>query len=380
MVTATRLARSLTPARRRAQELASALEEPNSDVTLSAESQRLVSLAARLRTVETPPIRDEFAAGLRARLVTAAERELTRAPAADPRRKGDARPGRRAKWRARLLSAATAIVILAAGCVGVTVASQSALPGTVLYPVKRAIGTLRVDVAGSPAARGQDLLDQAATRLHETRQLAVSRRGQPDEVPLVNQTLGSFQNEASSAARLLLTSYRQTRATQTVRALRTFAHTSATTLARMDTTLPRGSAHALAAAAVSLLAIDQSAQRACAACSSLPVLTVKNLRAILALPPGALPASRTTPGVPSRPGSALAPGGSAISPAPAPTALLAPLPTPAVRTSPSQPAGSAPAVSSGPVPRPSAGPVSPSVPVGNPTGLPTGLPAPTGLP
>ena len=73
-------------------------------------------------------------------------------------------PGRTRRMAARVLvAAAMAVLLPTAGWA----ASEDALPGDVLYPVKRAFEQLRLVVTFSPAGDAAVLLDQAAERLGE---------------------------------------------------------------------------------------------------------------------------------------------------------------------------------------------------------------------
>lgn len=138
-----------------------------------------LATARALSTVPTGAMapRAEFVAALRERLVA----EAASMPAATPAA-AQAAAARRAAARAKpvvvvvgrgvpRLLAGVAASALAVGAV-LGVASQSALPGAALYPVKGWIGHVAVQLAGSDFDRGLVLLGQAQGHISDARSLA----------------------------------------------------------------------------------------------------------------------------------------------------------------------------------------------------------------
>ena len=100
------------------------------------------------------------------------------------------------RGRPRLLAGVAATVIAVGGVVGV--AARSALPGQALYPVKQALDTAAVGLAGSDLDKGMTLLLQSEDRIHEASQLSddptaaavdIAMRGAIDGITRAQQLL-----------------------------------------------------------------------------------------------------------------------------------------------------------------------------------------------
>ena len=144
-------------------------------------------------------LRPDFAADLRDRLMDEApEAARRRRRGHAPGRRGRELPGQSAppygghrRRCRRLVVGSTA---------GVAAASQSALPGETLYPVKRGIEQHQVTVARSDHGKGSEYLDQASTRLDEISDLAVAHADDPSTPGLVRDTLEDFATQADDGA------------------------------------------------------------------------------------------------------------------------------------------------------------------------------------
>ena len=265
--------RRFIPASRRAEDFAAALEGRQLSPAAERELADFVALVQQLREVETPTVRPDFAASLRERLMADAPLRLTaearsrQAPALVP---ADVTP----PSRRRALSAAAVACIMAGSSVGVAAASQSALPGEALYPVKRGMERLEVSIAGSERERGHELLEQASTRLSEVDDLTVVRSDSPTTPTLAGHALDDFSGQAQAGADALLAAYQHDRDAETIELLREFAEESATRLESIRTALPPENDDELTAAAQLLLTLDEVARQICPDCSTLPSLTV----------------------------------------------------------------------------------------------------------
>ncbi|MEP6665389.1 MAG: DUF5667 domain-containing protein [Nocardioidaceae bacterium] len=367
-------------ARRRADEFAAAVDGRGSSHASQRELLAFVELVEQLRDLETPAMREDFSTDLRARLMAAAPQELAALPTTTRRLRGAStivpHPPRR-----RLMSAAAAACIVVGSMAGVAAASQSALPGDPLYPLKRGIEGVQVSVAGSPHGRGHELLDHASTRLSEISDLSVAHSGDPATPALIGQALNDFTDEATSGADELITAYSQDSSDDSIVELRTFAVQSASRLDAMTDVLPANVRDELAAAARALTKLDAQAHNACPTCSALPSLQLSSAVIELvrevggaggAVTPGTLPTSPLGTQHPqATPTPQPGPGGNAPSNADTPSVpdLTGPLdPTQGGPTGQAQPTQSAdPSVETPGVP-------DVSVPVD--TGVP-GLPVPT---
>jgi len=277
-----RSGRFALPGRRRAEELAAALDgqlpagatvDGSFDGSVRgsgrAEVQALVGVATALRSLEPVEPRPEHVTALRERLMEEAESlfspdmQKLRVP---PRQKGA---------RERKLVAAAAAVLLIGGTASVATAAQDALPGQALYPIKRSIERAQTEIASSPAGKGRTLLGQAGDRLAEV-------SGLLDRSPVsdteISGTLTDFRTEARDGAALLLGSFRSSGDRSSVSTVRFFAARSLQRLEAMAHQAPDSSRPAFAAAAVTLRNLDAQASSLCATCAAdLPALKVPQL-------------------------------------------------------------------------------------------------------
>lgn len=267
----------LFPTRRRAEAFARALEgeQATDDPALRA----LLDTASRLAAIPLAEPRPEFRDSLRSRLTEAAAVELP-APAtataggddktapSGPTGADDTGAVRR---RRRLVALATALV-LAGGGTGVAAASEHALPGDMLYPIKRTLESAQVTLAQGAAAEGRALLDRASTRLDEA--AALSTDTFADELDLVgiDAALDDFAVDASSGGERLLDSYAAGGDAADLRTLRDFAADSHEVLAELAEALPPESQPTVMAADETVVALDSMAMRACPECTSEPPL------------------------------------------------------------------------------------------------------------
>ncbi|KMS80590.1 hypothetical protein ACH49_07510 [Streptomyces leeuwenhoekii] len=225
-------------AHRRANAFAQALEE-QSDRGAAAEQSggpapaesaeqtdqgRLLALASGLGALPKPELDPEVKVVQRARLVAAFEAMLQEGGEADPtvpeqrtpRARGAHRatPIKRFRPRTRLAKGLTAgglSVGVAAGAFGgVSAASSDALPGDTLYGLKRGIEDFKLGLADGDDERGRAYLDQASTRLNETRRLLDRDRGghlDHETLGEIRRTLSGMEHDASEGHRLLSAVY-----------------------------------------------------------------------------------------------------------------------------------------------------------------------------
>jgi hypothetical protein len=275
----------LLPSRRRAESFSRALEghlQPADD-----QLQRLVDTASRLSAVPLVEPREEFHTALRERLIQAAAVELpAQAAAAASATETTPEPGRSrpahakvtdtpnaARRRRRLVAVATALVLVGGGT-GVAAASEQALPGDMLYPVKRTLESAQVSLAQSPGGEGHALLERASTRLYEANSLGFQEDLSEAHLDAVESALGDFARDASHGGSKLLDAYSTSGESQDIRTLRDFTRQSQETLSDLSRTLPPESRPSLMAAAETVVGLDDMARRACPGCTSGPPLTL----------------------------------------------------------------------------------------------------------
>jgi hypothetical protein len=165
----------------------------------------LVALSHRLAvTRPAGQVDAEFRVGLRAMLVATAERdgigrtavEAEPEPIAHLPARGRAVFGRRIRTRGAI------VLGVAAGAMavsGISAASESASPGDALYSVKRSTERAQLAIAGSDASRGQLSLDFARNRLNE----ATSMSG---DAQAFRDVLDDMDADTRKGVRLITTS------------------------------------------------------------------------------------------------------------------------------------------------------------------------------
>ncbi|HCB03427.1 MAG TPA: hypothetical protein DEQ43_04095 [Nocardioides bacterium] len=253
----------LFPTRQRAEHFDSLLEGVPPD-DLDPRTSELLELVGGLRSVPTPEPRPEFVADLRSRLMAAAETEFV--PAATARERDDiarltVRPTRtRGQRRVGLALGAAAIV---AATTSMAVASQSAIPGQTLYPVKRAIENTRAGFSVGDEAKGQRLLGNASGRLDEVAELTSQ---QDPDAELVTQTLDAFAAQADQAGDHLVKDFEANGDQASMQQLLQFSADSVDTLAGLEATIPSAAHDALLNAAQVVVALNATASQLCPDC------------------------------------------------------------------------------------------------------------------
>lgn len=97
--------------------------------------------------------------------------------------------------------AAAALGLMLSGTAGTAMASEAALPGQALYPVKRKLENVRVALAWDDTTRGRLYVSQAHERLEEAETLArqPDAATNPDLQATVQDLINAAQNSSSSA-------------------------------------------------------------------------------------------------------------------------------------------------------------------------------------
>jgi hypothetical protein len=254
---------SLHPARRGAERFNSLLEGDREAVRAPRDIE-LLELVDALQSVDQVEARPAFVADLRDQLVLAAATELVvpDSPAALTER---LTVRSRRTPRERRLAVALGGFAIVGATTSMAVAAQSALPGDVLYPVKRAIENAEAGLSVSDEAKGSTILENAAGRLDEVEQLA-----QQDEVDAVavSETLTTFADQATEASELLMADYAATGSEDSINELRDFAASSIDELAALEEVIPESAEPALLDAAQVLFEIDSLAANLCPLCES----------------------------------------------------------------------------------------------------------------
>ena len=259
-------------ARRRAEEFQAMVENS----THRGSDARLGDLLEIVETLrEAPPItaRPEFVAELREQLLDEARIAARTSKGADAAARLTLTRSTPARRRERRLAAAIGGLAIVGATTGMAVASQSALPGDPLYPLKRAIENAQTGVQVDEDAKGKTLLDNAAGRLEEVEQLS----RESDDSEAISETLQTFTDQADEASELLLSDYAKNGRETSVEELREFTADSMTTLTALEGLVPEDSRASLIKAAQTLEQIDQRALLACPSCGPEVVTQVSNL-------------------------------------------------------------------------------------------------------
>jgi uncharacterized protein YjbJ (UPF0337 family) len=330
--------------RRRAEEFAALVDAPSTGGSDGARFDDLLTLVGTLRDTTPVTPRPEFVADLRGRLMTAADAALAPAEAAKLRPEAQrlTLPPRRSA-RDRRIAAAVGGLALVGATTSMAMAAQNALPGDVLYPVKRAVENAQTGIQLGDGDKGVALLAHASGRLDEVRALSEDPSG--EDTAAIADTLAAFVDQASEASDLLLANYAENGDQASISELRDFNADSLDQLTALESEVPDAVQDELVRAAQLLVEIDAAAQRACPLCAGSGITEIPRIFAPTSAeftvpdPSGAVartPVERGdgtraqqearpggTPAVPGvNPGQL--PAGSVQQPAPAP----APAPTP----------------------------------------------------
>jgi hypothetical protein len=200
----------------------------------------LVRTAERLCEAAVAAPRAEFRADLRSRLMAEADTVLV--PATPRARAAAPVPARRSHPVRRRLAGLTAALVAAVGTAGLVTSSASALPGEMLYPVKRGTESIELALHRGDASRGELQLQHAAERLAEAK--ALTATDSPQAAALVAPTLEDFTEQAESGSTALFSDFTATSAEGSVADVASFTTAAATDLSSLSRTLPAEAAQA----------------------------------------------------------------------------------------------------------------------------------------
>lgn len=245
--------------RRRADEFDALLSAsaPGREATQYAD---LLELVGSMRSLPPVTARAEFVSDLRSQLMVEAARQAR--PALDDATRLRLTPKQRQGARERRLATVLGGFAIVAASGSMAMASQGALPGDVLYPVKRAIENAETNLQSDDAAKSQALLDHAAQRLQEAEQLTA----QGADGAIVAETLQDFSEQSQQAAELALDDYAATGDRDAIADLRTFTSQSMTELTALGDVVPSDARAALITAAQTVANADSAAFQVCPTC------------------------------------------------------------------------------------------------------------------
>lgn len=247
---------------RRADEFDALLEGRGSPGRHDARHAEFLELVATLKRVPAVQPRPEFVTSLRERLMAEADVALLRQDAAVEARL--TLPARTRPRRDHRLAAAAGAIALVGATTSMAVASQTAVPGDALYPVKIAIEDAHTGISMSDRAKGTTLLENASGRLDEVAELSSSDSARSGAA--VPDTLRAFAEQTSEAGDLLLADYDANGNESSVVAVRDFARTSMSTLGLLAGIVPEQARDELRTAGDVLTRLDRQASDLCPTC------------------------------------------------------------------------------------------------------------------
>jgi hypothetical protein len=240
---------------------------PGSGRPIDAEIASLVNTAEQLCAAAAVEPSAEFRGGLRDRLMTEAASVLVTSPepvrAATKPAVSVPRPGR------RRLAGATAALIGAVSVVSLIGSSASALPGDVLYPVKRTVENVELAMHTSDVSKAQFRLTLASERLAEARQLA--EKGSPSDQRHISDALDEFTDQAEDGSTTLFDDFDSSRSTDSITVVNDFTAAAATDLAALSNQLPKGAGDAFDAATATVSKLAVQAADLCSTCGTADV-------------------------------------------------------------------------------------------------------------
>lgn len=205
-----------------------------------------------------------FRESLRERLMTEAATVLVAAP---PAPRSAPVPERTRPSVRRRLASLTAVLVASTGVVTAVASSASAVPGEILYPVKRSVESVELALHRDDASRGSFQLAQATERLAEAR--ALSAKGASDG--LIVETLESFTTQATDGSSKLFSDYTDSGKERSIRKVNDFAATASADLTALSDQVPPSADDSLAAANETLSELATQATSLCSACTTADV-------------------------------------------------------------------------------------------------------------
>ena len=190
--------------------------------------------------------RPDFVTDLRSQLVVEAARQARPVVDADLRLR--LTPRQRSGVRERRAATVLGGFAIVAATGSMADGSQSALPGDVLYPVKRAIENAQTNLQSDDAAKAQTLIAHAERRLEEAEQLTAEGA----DATTVAETLQDFTEQSNQATELALDDYAATGDQDAIGDLRSFADESMDDLGILGDVVPADARAALITAAQSV--------------------------------------------------------------------------------------------------------------------------------
>ncbi len=246
--------------RRRADEFDALLSGPALARDNATAYVDLLEVVGALQAVPTVTARPDFVSDLRSQLMVEAARQAR--PAVDDGLRLRLTPQKRHGVRERRMATVLGGFAIVAASGSMAMASQAALPGDVLYPVKRAIENAHTNLQSDDAAKAETLMAHAEQRLQEAEQLTAEGA----DAGIVAETLQDFTEQSNQATKLALDDYAATGDQAAIGDLRAFTARSMGDLDALGDVVPIDARAALITAAQSVAQADTAAFQVCPTC------------------------------------------------------------------------------------------------------------------
>ena len=201
-----------------------------------------------------------FRDSLRTMLMTEAETVLAPMPATSRA----AAPTRESRPVRRRVATLTAAMVASAGVVGIVASSASAIPGDMLYPVKRSVESVELALHRDEASRGSFQLRQASERLAEARELS-DKSGSEDHIA---ETLEAFASQAEAGSTALFADFTGNGEQDSIRTVNDFAIEATADLSALSSQLPPGADDSFDTATATISELATRASSLCSACTT----------------------------------------------------------------------------------------------------------------
>jgi len=218
----------------------------------------------------------DFRASLRERLMTEAATVLVDQPVEQRR------PAPRARRRhGRRLAAVATALVASIGAVGMAASSASAVPGDLLYPVKRGVENVQMAMHRDDASRGEFKLQQARERLAEAQTL-----DHRQDAEHLASSLADFTSQARSGTDDLFKAYASDGSTATIDTVNTFVADASVKLASLSASVPADARSAFDNATNLVTGVASEASGLCATCTAADIgALVKTVQALASSTP-----------------------------------------------------------------------------------------------
>lgn len=163
----------------------------------------------------------------------------------------------------RRLAALTTTLVISAGGVGLVASSASALPGEMLYPVKRTVESVELAMHNGDVDRATFELELASERLDEAQSI-IAAEGPIDD-DLVTSTLQDFAQRAQSGSTTLLAE--ESSEGDDAERVQDFAASANATLLEIESLIPSGASEAFVDASQMIGRLVERVATVCSDCS-----------------------------------------------------------------------------------------------------------------